>query len=189
MSHSRNFLRMIRAFPDSPLRSKARGSSKSASPRQPRPFPTPQDRVVAAGAVDLHEVLIDHAAGENMAFCACEMQQNGEKTFFSVFLLFCQRFKKQGSVPFFSFIFRFVKRSQLFICFFEAFSAFSLLSNPQKCFIIIKRSAAISRPVCKNGNPGSSQSVLAARPLCGGLGGFVFFKFYRVIGKRSILLC
>jgi len=126
---------------------------------------------------------------ENMAFCACEMQQNGEKTFFSVFLLFCQRFKKQGSVQFFSFIFRFVKRSQLFICFFEAFSAFSLLSNPQKCFIIIKRSAAISRPVCKNGNPGSSQSILAARPLCGGLGGFVFFKFYRVIGKRSILLC
>ena len=46
-----------------------------------------------------------------------------------------------------------------------------------------------SRPVCKNGNPGSSQSVLAARPLCGGPGGFVFFKFYRVIGKRSILLC
>ena len=105
------------------------------------------------------------------------------------YFLFCQRFKKQGSVPFFSFIFRFVKRFQLFICFFEAFSAFSLLSNPQKCFIIIKRSAAISRPVCKNGNPGSSQSVLAARPLCGGLGGFVFFKFYRVIGKRSILLC
>ena len=126
---------------------------------------------------------------ENMAFCACEMQQNGEKTFFSVFLLFCQRFKKQGSVPFFSFIFRFVKRSQLFICFFEAFSAFSLLSNPQESFIIIKRSAAISRPVCKNGNPGSSQSVLAARPLCGGPGGLVFFKFYRVIGKRSILLC
>jgi hypothetical protein len=85
---------------------------------------------------------------------------------FRIFL-FCQRFKKQGSVPFFSFIFRFVKRFQLFICFFEAFSAFSLLSNPQKCFIIIKRSAAISRPVCKNGNPGSSQSVLAARPLCG----------------------
>jgi len=49
------------------------------------------------------------------------MQQNGEKTFFSVFLLFCQRFKKQGSVPFFSFIFRFVKRSQLFICFLKHF--------------------------------------------------------------------
>jgi hypothetical protein len=81
---------------------------------------------------------------ENVAFCACGMQQNGEKTFFFVFLLFCQRFKKQGSVQFFSFIFRFVKRFQLFICFFEAFSAFSLLSNPQKCFIIIKRSAAIS---------------------------------------------
>ena len=98
-------------------------------------------------------------------------------------------FKKQGSAPVFGFIFRFVKRVQLFICFFETFSAFSLLSNLQECFIIIKRSAAISRPVCKNGNPGSSQSVLAARPLCGGPGGLVFFKFYRVIGKRSILLC
>ena len=99
------------------------------------------------------------------------------------------RFKKQGVVRFFSFIFRFVKRFQLFICFFEAFSAFSLLSNPQESFIIIKRSVPVSRPVCKNGNSGSSRSVLVARPLCGGQGGFVFFKFYRVIGKRSILLC
>jgi len=37
------------------------------------------------------------------------------------------RFKKQGSGPVFSFIFRFVKRFQLFICFFETFSAFCLL--------------------------------------------------------------
>ena len=92
-----------------------------------------------------------------------------QKTFFC-------RFKKQGSAPVFGFIFRFVKRVQLFICFFETFSAFSLLSNPPESFIIIKRSAAISRPVCKNGNPGSSQSVLAARPLCGVAGRFRLFQ-------------
>ena len=43
-----------------------------------------------------------------------------QKTFFC-------RFKKQGSAPVFGFIFRFVKRVQLFVCFFETFSAFSLL--------------------------------------------------------------
>ena len=45
-----------------------------------------------------------------------------QKTFFC-------RFKKQGSAPVFGFIFRFVKRVQLFVCFFETFSAFLLLSN------------------------------------------------------------
>jgi len=43
-----------------------------------------------------------------------------QKTFFC-------RFQKQGSAPVFGFIFRFVKRVQLFICFFETFSAFPLL--------------------------------------------------------------
>jgi len=43
-----------------------------------------------------------------------------QKTFFC-------RFKKQGSAPVFGFIFRFVKRVQLFVCFFETFSAFPLL--------------------------------------------------------------
>ena len=112
-----------------------------------------------------------------------------QKAFFSALFLVVKHLKKQGSVWFSAFIIRFVKQFQLFICFFETFSAFSLLSNPQECFIIIKRSVSVIRPVCKNGNPGSSHSVLAARPLCGGLGGLVFFKFYRVIGKRSILLC
>jgi len=43
-----------------------------------------------------------------------------QKTFFC-------RFQKQGSAPVFGFIFRFVKRVQLFVCFFETFSAFPLL--------------------------------------------------------------
>lgn len=43
-----------------------------------------------------------------------------QKTFFC-------RFKKQGSAPVLGFIFRFVKRVQLFVCFFETFSAFPLL--------------------------------------------------------------
>jgi len=79
---------------------------------------------------------------ENPACRVFKMQQKREKAFFSVPFIPFRCFKKQGPVRFFAFIFRFVKCFQLFICFFETFSAFLLLSNPPESFIIIKRSVS-----------------------------------------------
>ena len=97
-------------------------------------------------------------------------------------------FKKQGSRPIPAFNFRFVKQLLLFICFFKQILLFAIVKPTAKLYnskVSIARLCGRAMQAWRTGSARHLQGYPAVRRAVA----FPLFQIYRVIGKRSILLC